>query len=64
MQYKTLLYDALASDYGTEVETEGAERLRQKLYAIRKSDPSFFCLSFVISPLNGVDLWILKRPEE
>lgn len=56
-----LLYDALRTPLGVVVDTDSAERLRQKLYTIRKSNPDFTPLSFVISPINGSDLWILNK---
>lgn len=61
-----LLYEALRSVVGIVVQTPDAEFLRQKLYSIRASEPSFAPLAFVISPENHVDLWILNRgqPDE
>ncbi len=56
-----LLCSALRSPYGVIVETDDPEFLRQKLYPMRKSDPDFTPLAFVISPMNGKDLWILNR---
>ena len=56
-----LLWEAVHSPFGIIVETNDAERLRQKLYPLRKDDPSFTPLAFVISPMNGRDLWILKK---
>lgn len=56
-----LLYDALRTPLGTVVQTEDAERLRQRLYAIRKECEDFTSLSFVISPINGMDLWIVNK---
>lgn len=56
-----LLYEALRTPLGTVVETEDAERLRQKLYAIRRESEDFKQLSFVISPINGMDLWIVNK---
>lgn len=56
-----LLYDAVNSPLGVVVETDDPERLRQKLYPLRKSDPLFESLAFVISPLNSGDLWIVKK---
>lgn len=56
-----ILYDATRSPFGLVVETEDAERLRQKLYAIRRDNPDLAALSFVISPFNGSDLWILNK---
>lgn len=55
------LYDALRSKFGIVIETSDAERLRQHLYAIRRENEEFAPLSFVISPMNGVDLWILNK---
>lgn len=57
----TLLYEAVNSPLGTVVETPDPEFLRQKLYAVRKQSPDFANLSFVISPLNGKDLWIINK---
>ena len=59
-----LLYAAYHSEVGVVVETNDAERLRQKLYPLRKENPDFLSLAFVISPLNGIDLWIVKQPKE
>lgn len=57
-----ILYSATNADIGIVVETNDAERLRQKLYAVRREFPDDFeHLSFVISPMNGVDLWILNK---
>lgn len=58
-----LLYEALASDYGVEVTTNDPHRLRQQLYALRRSraDPMLEPLSLVVPAKPGV-LWIVKRP--
>ena len=61
LELTELLYDALRSPFGLIVETEDAERLRQRLYPIRKESADLFPLSFVISPMNGTDLWILNK---
>lgn len=58
------LYDALDTEFGIVVETENPERLRQKLYPLRKSGPLFEPLAFVLSPINPTHLWILKRPSD
>lgn len=58
------LYEAYASTHGIVVETDDPERLRQKLYPLRKENPDLHCLAFVISPLNGKDLWIVKQGGE
>jgi hypothetical protein len=59
-----LLYAAYHAERGIVVETNDAERLRQKLYPLRKENPDFDSLAFVISPLNGMDLWIINQPKE
>jgi hypothetical protein len=62
------LYDALREPLGIVVETEDPERLRQRLYALRKAriddDPQLRVLSFLISPTNpGSELWIVKAKQ-
>ena len=57
-----LLYAAVHAERGVVVETDDAEFLRQKLYRLRSEDPSFASLSFIISPINKFDLWIIKVP--
>lgn len=60
-----LLYEAKASDYGLIVQTEDPERLRQRMYALRREHPDLTCISFVISPLNpGSELWLVKNGED
>lgn len=58
------LYDALRSPRGVIVETpDGVERLRQKLYALRKqtADPALDVLAFIPSPIAPeTELWIVK----
>lgn len=61
LELTELLYDALRTPLGTVIQTEDPERLRQKLYAIRKESEDFTQLSFVISPINGIDLWIVNK---
>ena len=61
LELTELLYEALRSPRGTVIETEDPERLRQKLYAIRRESEDFAQLSFVISPINGLDLWIVNK---
>lgn len=61
---KEKLYEALDSEVGIIVETDDVNRLRQRLYAIRKEHPEFHCLSLLPSPTNpNGELWILKKPE-
>jgi hypothetical protein len=64
MELVELLYTAYHADFGICVQTNDAERLRQKLYALRKENPDFDPLSFIISPLNGIDLWVIKQPKD
>lgn len=59
-----LLYRAMTSPYGIVVESNDPERLRQKLYPLRKAQPDFAPLSFVTSPMNPNELWILRKPDE
>jgi hypothetical protein len=59
-----LLYAAYHAEFGVVVETDDPERLRQKLYPLRKENPDFEPLAFVISPINPTDLWIIKQPKE
>lgn len=61
LELTELLYDALRTPRGTVIQTEDPERLRQKLYPIKKSSEDFTQLSFVISPINGLDLWIVNK---
>jgi len=38
--------------------------LRQKLYAVRREyDGEFDQLSFIISPMNRADLWIVNKEQ-
>lgn len=62
MTLREFLYDALASSHGIVVRSISAERLRAKLYPLRKEDAEFLTLSFVLSPDNpDHDLWIVKK---
>lgn len=59
-----LWYEALGSEFGVVVETDNPERLRQKLYALRKSasDPMLEQISITISPTNPAShVWLVKR---
>ncbi len=67
MNYMELLYEALHSPLGLVVETEDVEKLRQKLYSVRRSvnAPELSVLSFVTSPLlPRTNLWIVRRPDQ
>ena len=60
-----LLLQALNSEHGIAVKTSEPERLRQKLYKVKKSDVIYIPLSFVLSPTSPKDeLWIVKRDEK
>lgn len=57
-----LLYAALGEQIGICVVTNSPEKLRQKLYAVRKENAEFMGLSFLISPTAPQEhLWIVKR---
>lgn len=58
-----LMYDALYQPRGVVVETNSPERLRQKLYKIRKDHaPTFDNIAFIISPTEpNTQLWIIKK---
>lgn len=56
-----LLYRAYAAPIGIVVATADLIALRNKLYVIRKDIPNMDELSFVVSPINGKDLWILHK---
>lgn len=58
-----LLYEALGAEYGVAVETNDPDRLRQKLYPLRKTDEIFTPLAFVLSPFNPQELWIIKKEQ-
>ena len=60
-----LLYEALNAEIGILVRSNDAERLRQKLYAERKSDPALANLSLVLSRTDPKHLLlIIRKPEE
>lgn len=57
-----ILIDALASPYGLVVQSNDPLKLRERLYPLRKEEPEFADLSFVLSPTNPKsELWILRR---
>jgi hypothetical protein len=62
-EHLSYLYDALAQPRGIVVKTSSPERLRQKLYDLRKTHaPVFEDLTFLVSPSNPDDqLWIIKK---
>ncbi len=59
-----LLYSALQEPLGYCVTTSDPEKLRQRLYKLRKSNPTFALLAFVVSPQHPEsELWIVHKPE-
>lgn len=65
VQYTALLYRALASPYGIEINVVGGtvKAARQKLYEARRGamDPALSVLQFRASPLNPDGaIWITK----
>lgn len=62
-EYLAHLYDALEQPLGIVLQTDNPERLRQKLYEIRREmSPTFDNISFVISPTGPQDqLWLVKK---
>lgn len=62
MNLLELLYDALREEVGLVVTTNNVERLRAKLYELRRKDDDLAVLSFIISPTNpDAELWIVKK---
>lgn len=61
---EALLYRAMLTPYGIVVESSNPDALRMKLYPLRKAQPDFAQLSFVLSPMNASHLWILRKPDE
>ena len=57
-----LLYEALGAQFGVVIQCDDAEKVRQKLYALRRdhSDRDLDCLKIVQSPTNPQQLWIVK----
>lgn len=66
LTYSEFLYEALRAEHGIRIVTSDPERLRQKLYRLRKQDPDLACLSLTISPIAENELWIVKKgkPDE
>lgn len=60
----SLLTQACLSEVGIVIETNDPNRLRQRLYAVRKQSPEYAHLSFIIPPAaSGNQLYILAKPE-
>lgn len=57
-----ILYEALGTEFGLEVETNNPTALRAKLYAARRADADLECLSIHLSPSNpNGALFIVKQ---
>lgn len=66
-EHAELLYEALNTEFGLIVTTNEPDRLKQKLYAIRKEDPALGVLSLVTSPTAPAgEIWIVRKetPDE
>ena len=64
MEFESILFEALSSPFGIELKTSSPENLRAKLYPIRKANPQFAALAFVIPASNPTgSLWIVKKAE-
>jgi len=58
----SLLFAAIETEFGIIVSTTDPSALRQRLYTIRKMDPTFWPLAFIISPeASNSELWIVKK---
>lgn len=57
------MYEALQSDYGIYLTTDSPEKLRMRMYKLRQNevDESLEAISFVISPVDPRQLWLVKR---
>ena len=58
-----LLYQSILTPHGLIIETDDVAFLQQKFYAARRSLPhieEFKQLSFIPSPTNPQQLWIVK----
>lgn len=57
-----LLYDALRTECGLSVRSPSREKLREKLYAVRRTidDDELHRLVFSLSPFVNDELWIVK----
>jgi hypothetical protein len=64
-ELQEILFTALASPLGIEVETNNPTSLRAKLYEARREDEALHCLSIHPSPANpSKALFIVKKSEE
>lgn len=59
------LYSALHSEFGVIVRTNNVERLRSRLYLLRKEDPSLAAVSITTSPTApDSELWIVRNGKD
>ncbi len=59
-EFRSILYRAANSRLGLAVRTNDPERLRAKLYAIRREDPALADLTFSI-PAEPDHLYIINK---
>lgn len=61
-----MLTEACQHPLGVRVSTSDANRLRQRLYALRREHQSFSHLSFVIPPSDPIStlLIVVKEPSD
>ncbi len=67
IDYLELWYTALHDPVGLKIQTNDADRLKQKLYQARKSadDPNLSLLTVLTSPLHQqTEVWIAHRNQE
>lgn len=61
MKELEILYQALHSEYGIEVEILGNyQSSLQRLYTARRSDPDLECIQISRSPASLTHLWLVK----
>jgi hypothetical protein len=59
-----LFYEALASDLGVVIETpDNVEKVRQRLYVIRRELAEFSCVSIVVGadPEKPQEIWLIRN---
>lgn len=62
MEFATYLYAALNAEYGVKITTSNPVQLRQKFYALKRDNPEFEELAFLISPTDPEnELWVIKK---
>jgi hypothetical protein len=62
---RELLIHALMSPHGISVRSSDPLALRAKLYTLRRLDPEYLQLSFVLSPDKpDEELWIVRKVKD